>query len=35
VILGALILGEHVGTITIAGTAVIVTSVAAIVRRRS
>jgi drug/metabolite transporter (DMT)-like permease len=34
VILGAVILGEHVGTITIAGTAVIVTSVAAIVRRR-
>jgi drug/metabolite transporter (DMT)-like permease len=34
VVLGALILGEHVGAITIAGTAVIVASVAAIVRRQ-
>jgi drug/metabolite transporter (DMT)-like permease len=33
VVLGALILGEHVGAITIAGTAVIVMSVAAIVRQ--
>jgi drug/metabolite transporter (DMT)-like permease len=34
VILGALILSEHVGPVTIVGTAVIVASVAAIVRRR-
>jgi drug/metabolite transporter (DMT)-like permease len=34
VALGALILGEHVGAITIAGTTVIVASVAAIVRQR-
>jgi drug/metabolite transporter (DMT)-like permease len=33
VILGALILGEGVGVVTIAGTGVIVASVAAIVRR--
>jgi drug/metabolite transporter (DMT)-like permease len=33
VVLGALILGENVGAVTIAGTAVIVASVAAIVRR--
>jgi drug/metabolite transporter (DMT)-like permease len=35
VILGALILGEDVGPITVLGTAVIVASVAAIVRRGS